>query len=122
MLIFKNWPVQLFTLVQLLVTNDHILLWIQTTLELGFDQASLGLNREYLLKGFEDEIVQQYFKYMLDAAVVLGANPETAKEELKESLLFEIEMANITTASEDRRNATTLYNPTTLGEFLNSLV
>ena len=122
MLIFNNWPVQLFTQVQLLVTNDHILLWIQTTLELGFDQASLGLNREYLLKGFEDEIVQQYFKYMLDAAVVLGANPETAKEELKESLLFEIEMANITTASEDRRNATTLYNPTTLGEFLNSLV
>jgi hypothetical protein len=40
---------------------------------LGFDQASLGLNREYLLKGFEDEIVQQYYKYMLDAAAVLGA-------------------------------------------------
>ena len=39
----------------------------------GFDQASLGLNREYLLKGFDDEIVQHYFKHMLDAAAVLGA-------------------------------------------------
>ena len=45
----------------------------------------------------------------------LAPDPDTANEELKESLLFEIEMANITTPAEERRNATTLYNPTTLG-------
>ena len=39
-------------------------------------------------------------------------DPDIATEELRESLLFEIDMANIT---EYISNATTLYNPTTLG-------
>ena len=47
--------------------------------------------------------------------MIVDPDPDTAKEELKESLLFEIEMAKITTPVEERRNATTLYNPTTLG-------
>ena len=51
----------------------------------------------------------------VSCCVNLAPDPDTAKEELKESLLFEIEMANITTPAEERRNATTLYNPTTLG-------
>ena len=39
-----------------------------------------------------------------------------AKDELKVSLLFEIALAEITAPAEERRNATALYNPTTLGE------
>jgi hypothetical protein len=53
---------------------------------------------------------------MNDVAVLLGAEPEAAEVELKEMLEFEISLANILTPSEERRNATTLYNPTTLGE------
>ncbi len=34
-------------------------------------------------------------------------------EELKESLLFEIEVAKISTPREERRNASAMYNPTT---------
>ncbi len=53
---------------------------------------------------------------MNDVAILLGAEPEATEVELKEMLDFEISLANILTPSEERRNATTLYNPTTLGE------
>ncbi len=52
---------------------------------------------------------------MVDTAVLLGAKKEYAKNELKESLLFEISLANINAPKEERRNASALYNPTTLG-------
>jgi len=74
------------------------------------------LSREYLTKGFEDTEVQHYYKFMVDSAVLLGAESEEALKELKESLLFEIGLANITVPKEERRNASVLYNPTTLGE------
>jgi membrane metallo-endopeptidase-like protein 1 len=83
------------------------------------DQASLGMPREYLIKGFEDIDVQYYYKYMVDTAVLLGAESESALNELKESLLFEISLANITVPKEERQNASVLYNPTTLGELPN---
>ena len=82
---------------------------------IGFDQASLGLSREYIIKGFEDKDVQHYYNYMVNTAVLLGAELEVAKAELKESLLFEISLANINAPKEERRNASVLYNPTTLG-------
>jgi len=84
---------------------------------LGLDQAQTGLSREYLVKGFEDEDVQYYYRYMVDTAVLFGADKAVAESELKESLLFEIELAtDILKPKEERRNATLLYNPTTLGE------
>ena len=83
---------------------------------LEFDQAGLGLSREYLIKGFDDKDVQHYYKYMVDAAVLMGADTEAAKSELKESLLFEISLAKINQPKEERRDSSKLYNPTTLGE------
>lgn len=59
------------------------------------DQAALGLSREYLSKGFDEKIVQAYYKYMVDIAVILGADPDRAGKELKESLEFEIKLANV---------------------------
>ncbi|KAI5692897.1 hypothetical protein M8J75_003309 [Diaphorina citri] len=81
-----------------------------------FDQASLGLNREYLVKGFDEKIVRAYYEYMLDIAVFMGADREAAEEELKESLNFEIALANISLPQEERRNATKLYNPMKISE------
>jgi len=62
---------------------------------LQLDQATLGLSREYLSKGFDDKLVQAYYRYMVDIAVILGANRERARTELKESLEFEIQLANV---------------------------
>ncbi|KAI5630566.1 VLP3p-2, transcript variant X2 [Venturia canescens] len=83
---------------------------------IDLDQAALGLSREYLSKGFEDKIVAAYYSYMVDIAVILGAPKERAMQELKESLRFEMKLANISLPNEKRRNATQLYNPMTLTE------
>lgn len=68
---------------------------------LQLDQASLGLSREYLSKGLDDKIVQAYYSYMVDIAAILGADKTRAKTELKESLEFEMELANVSISCND---------------------
>lgn len=80
------------------------------------DQASLGLDREYLTKGFDDKDVQAYYRYMVDAAVYFGADNDVAKTEMKDALLFEIDLANLTMKREERRNKTALNNKMTVNE------
>lgn len=46
--------------------------------------------------------------------VLLGADPETASKEISNMVDFEINLANITSPKEKRRNATLLYNVMTL--------
>ncbi|GLV37814.1 Neprilysin 2 [Carabus blaptoides fortunei] len=83
---------------------------------IDLDQAQLGLRREYLIKGLEDKIVKAYYEYMIDIAVIFGAEREAAKKELMDSLQFEIKLANISLPIEKRRNATQLYNPMSIEE------
>ena len=60
------------------------------------DQPPLGMpSRKYLLKGFNNSDVQAYYNYQINMAVLLGANRTKAEEELKESLEFEIQIANV---------------------------
>jgi len=61
-------------------------------------------------KGLEDKEVEAYYKYMVDAAVYMGADQETAEMELKKSVIFEIELAGINMPKEERRNKTVLNN------------
>ncbi|XP_052866851.1 neprilysin-2 isoform X1 [Anopheles cruzii] len=81
------------------------------------DQALLSVSREYLVKGMENPIVSAYYNYMVDMAVLLGAEEARAKRELLDSLNFEMALANISLPNEKRRNATALYNPMTVKEF-----
>lgn len=60
-----------------------------------FDDPSLGLSREYLVRGLNDTVVKAYYDYMVDMAVLFGAKREVAKEELYQSLQFEISLANV---------------------------
>ncbi|XP_027847675.2 neprilysin-2-like isoform X2 [Aphis gossypii] len=69
------------------------------------DQASLGL------MSTDEKVVIGYFRYMVDIAVILGADRRRAMKELKESLNFEIKLAKILLSAEERRDATKLYNP-----------
>ena len=55
----------------------------------------LGLANKYLSKGLDDKIVKAYYNYMVDLAVMLGANKEKAESELLGSLNFEIALANV---------------------------
>lgn len=59
------------------------------------DQSALGLSREYLTKGLNDKIVKAYYEYMVDIAVIYGAERSRAKRELLDSLNFEIALANV---------------------------
>lgn len=45
--------------------------------------------------GFDTKIIQGYYEYMVDVAVIFGAEREEAEEQLKESLLFEMTLANV---------------------------
>ncbi|XP_056631851.1 neprilysin-2 isoform X2 [Diorhabda sublineata] len=81
---------------------------------IDLDQASLGLRREFLIKGLDEKIVKAYYDYMVDLAVLFGAERERAAKELKASLDFEIQLAKISLPSEKRRNMTALYNPMTI--------
>lgn len=55
----------------------------------------MGLSREYLTKGHEDKIVQAYYSYMVDVAVIYGADRNAAQKELMDSLNFEMALANV---------------------------
>ncbi|XP_050430233.1 neprilysin-2 isoform X2 [Adelges cooleyi] len=82
-----------------------------TSRAIDLDQASLGLSREYLVKGLDEKIVAAYYRYMVDIAVLFGADRQRATRELRESLDFEIGLAKISLPLEERRDAAKLYNP-----------
>lgn len=60
-----------------------------------FDQGMLSIDREYLTQGFDDDMVRAYYEYIVDIAVLFGADRKTAMKELKESLEFEMKLANV---------------------------
>ena len=80
------------------------------------DQFSPGLEREYLIKGSQDKEVEAYYQFMVNMAVLLGAERERAEEEMKEALEFELKLAEFSLPEEERRNKTALYHPLTLAE------
>lgn len=58
-------------------------------------QDELGLDREYLIDGLDNEIVTAYYEYMVDVAVIFGADRSRAEKEMKDSLEFEMQLANV---------------------------
>lgn len=62
---------------------------------LDLDQPSLGMAREYLMKGLDDEDVKAYYNYMTDVAQMLGADRTEAEIQMLETLEFEMRLAKI---------------------------
>ena len=79
-------------------------------------QPNLGLNPKYLINGFNNRNVQNYYQYMVDAAVFLGGNKSRVMYDLKRSLLFEIEMAKLLASKEERRGPNKFFVPVTIKE------
>lgn len=65
-------------------------------------------------KHYNTQLIEILF--VNQVAILLGADPVRAASELKESLLFEIKLANTSLPREERRNASKLYNPMKLNE------
>ena len=59
----------------------------------------------------QSSLPQAYLRYMVDVAVLLGAEPDFAEREMRAVLDFEIQLANFSIPREERRNASKLYNP-----------
>lgn len=68
-------------------THSHI--------HIQIDQLSTGIDREYLVKGFDDEYVAAYYSYAVDTAVIYGADRFSAEIEMKDVINFEIALANV---------------------------
>lgn len=58
-------------------------------------RASFGLSQKFLLKGMEHAFVKAYYDYMVDAAVIFGANKINAETESLNVLQFEMELAKV---------------------------
>ncbi|XP_046670651.1 neprilysin-2 isoform X2 [Homalodisca vitripennis] len=110
---FKDEGFSIDYLIDFSITTDYKNSTIRV---IDLDQASLSLSREYLVKGMEEKLVAALYSYMVDIAVLFGADRTRATKELKESLEFEIKLANISLPPEERRDANKLYNPMTIPE------
>lgn len=52
-------------------------------------------SREYYIKSKDDDYKQAYLKYMVNIAVLLGANHSFAVSEMTDVLEFEMKLANV---------------------------
>ena len=66
-----------------------------TTRIIDISPPGFGIPREYLIKGMNDTIVQAYLSYMMDIAMLYGADKNRATKEMQESLDFMIALANV---------------------------
>lgn len=55
----------------------------------------MELNKEHLLNGSEDKIVQGYINYMVELAQHFGANHSYAQSEVLEIVYFKIKLAQV---------------------------
>ncbi|XP_049869437.1 neprilysin-4-like isoform X2 [Pectinophora gossypiella] len=75
-----------------------------------FDQTSLGLpTRDYFLQEANKEYLEAYKNYLIKIAMLLGGKSDHVRESANELIEFEIKLAKITSAPEDRRNVSELY-------------
>ena len=73
----------------------HTFVYLKLKIQNQLDRAEQFLDQKYMVKGISNELVQEYFSFMIDLAVILGANQNQAEKELSEVLRFEIEMAKV---------------------------
>lgn len=83
---------------------------------INLDQVELELDRENWITGLNDDVVKAYFNYMVEVAVIFGAERKFAEYELEVMIRFRGELAKITLPPEERRNESALYNPMTIRE------
>lgn len=77
----------IFVSIQIFIRNKVLILQI--------DQTQHDLEREFLMRGMNDKSVKVYYNSMVGSAVVLKANKERAKREMKDALEFEMKLANV---------------------------
>ncbi|XP_073991272.1 neprilysin-like 8 isoform X2 [Rhodnius prolixus] len=115
----------LWLIAHLRLFNNDILIseWVGPDIKnsdeyvIHFDQTSLGLpTRDYYLQPSNLQYLEAYKNYLIKVATLLGANADTAPHEAEQIIQFEISLAKITSATDERRNVSELYQRMTVGE------
>ncbi|ESO07738.1 hypothetical protein HELRODRAFT_110566 [Helobdella robusta] len=79
---------------------------------LRVEQQGFNINRDfYLNKSIDnDKLMSAYLKYMTSLSVLMGGEENETRELMRELLLFEMDLAEITTPYEERRDDEKMYN------------
>lgn len=56
-----------------------------------------------LLRGFTDNVIKAYHRYMVTVAIYFGANKTKAENDFAKVLLFEMMLANVSFTTEDKK-------------------
>ncbi|XP_015840924.1 neprilysin-2 isoform X1 [Tribolium castaneum] len=78
------------------------------------DKYVLNIKSPYYQSQINNEIKNWYLEYMVDVAVLMGAERERAREEQRQVLEFLLKLAKI--SEKNGANQTQLYNPLSLSE------
>ncbi|XP_060581148.1 membrane metallo-endopeptidase-like 1 [Ruditapes philippinarum] len=124
-----NWIESNFSLSQLLITlrqynnNPVINMYVSPDIRnsqqyiIYFDQPSFGLpGRLYYLQDGLARMREAYVTLASSIAKLFGADENLADREMRQMLDLEIDLANITTKPEDRRDFDALYNKMTIAQ------
>ncbi|TMW44886.1 hypothetical protein DOY81_010034, partial [Sarcophaga bullata] len=84
---------------------------------LQIDQFPLALpSRDYYLKSSSEQDLKAYHRYMTQTAILMGANPVTAAQELNDVLQLEVKLVNATLPEADRHDTSAIYRKINLRE------
>ncbi|XP_013143777.1 PREDICTED: endothelin-converting enzyme 1-like isoform X1 [Papilio polytes] len=118
----QQWNSSTFDWLELMaklrVYNNDILIseWVGPDIKnsdefvIQFDQTSLGLpTRDYFLQESNKVYLDAYKTYLVTIAKLLGGDPDHVRVSADKLISFEISLARITSAPEDRRNVSEIY-------------
>lgn len=124
-----SWDPNSFNLVPLLVAlrryNTQPIVSIMVRIDsknstrniITLDTPGFGMpGRKYYLKSRNDTKLKAYEKLAVEMAIQMGADPKQAQKDMGDIVDLEINLANISTPSEERRDNEKLYNKMTLKE------
>ncbi|XP_041978385.1 neprilysin-4-like [Aricia agestis] len=134
--VFGGWPILdtnwksdgfdwLELMAKLRLFNNDILIseWVGPDIRnsdeyvIQFDQTSLGLpTRDYFIQESNKMYLDAYKEYLIKIAFILGGSPNHIEQSADKLIDFEIQLAKITSAPEDRRNVSELYRRMTLSK------
>jgi len=84
---------------------------------LQMDQLQYALpSRDYYLKESSANDRRAYHRYMTQVALLLGADPATAADELEKVVLFETQLVNVSLPEADRHDTSLVYRKMSLPE------
>ncbi|KAL1123143.1 hypothetical protein AAG570_002230 [Ranatra chinensis] len=115
----------IWLMAQLRLYNNDILIseWVGPDIRdsdeyiIQLDQTILGLpTRDYYLLPVNEQYLEAYKTYMIRVAILLGATRKRAEQQVHQILDFEIALAKIMSAPDERRNVSELYQRMTVGE------